>query len=252
MTFGYDKNSFDGTPIADLTYGFWADSPSQRITIENARLPFILQKSDIPFAPNYYDWITLQIALKSEFSEAKIVVECGDTSDSSSASAYESGNNVVMEGDYQWHGNGSLLSYKFRDSVDIQASDSLVDMGWPYGAFVDVAGVHPSNHKPAVYFQWQVWDEVGGCSEIYIDSPDLPSGTGIQVNAKAWDQTTATSIYTGTLGSPITVSASDSLITDLSHKTGGKWWVLVEVKLTNTLSQSGSIVAYCPGFDGYN
>ena len=220
----------------DITVGSWNTRENDK-TFTNVQLPFTLGSSNIGTLNNG-DWRVIAVAWKSNVSkDARLDVECtNETPTSASSSA---GNSVILEGEYKWNGNGSVISHMFRSLANRSSTSSDVD--WPYGAFKDVAKVHPSSEKPVVFFQWQVWDS--GCKQLKLDAPDLNSDEKhVNIEVKLWDQTSPQKVFSD-VTLPFTIGASN-----IGFSMSDGQWLVIKIEFLNPVSNPSRVEASCPGF----
>lgn len=218
----------------DITVGNW-DTRENDKTFTNVQLPFTLGSSNIGTL-NDGDWRVIAVAWKSNVSEdAYLDVECTDETPTSVSSS--AGNSVILEGEYKWNGNGSIISHMFR-SLANRPADST---DWPYGAFKDVAKVWPSSEKPVVFFQWQVWDS--GCKQLKLDAPDLNSGEKrVNIEVKEWSNTSPQKVFRD-VTLPFTINASNSGFAMYDGQ-----WLVIKIEFINSVSKESRVEARCPGF----
>jgi len=143
--------SADGASRATLTYGPWNDRSRDR-RLENVALPFVLDPVRDGFSTADGEYYVVAVTF-DESTSATVFAEPTDQAATPSVSV--AGTPIAVDG-YVWHGNGSLIS---------RASGTLDG----YGLTMDEARVHPSEDRPAVFFQWEIDGSDGRTLELRGD-----------------------------------------------------------------------------------
>jgi len=141
--------------------------------------------------------------------------------------------------EYQWQGNGSLISYHGRLLSENAGED------WPYGITQDVVQLHPSTKKPVVFFQWQINEE--NCQRLKLDMENLPSSENkVDVTIGTWDDRESDITFYN-VNLPFVLAESNTGNTSTSgtfQMNNGNWYV-VKVALHNKLTQKAKLHATC-------
>jgi len=221
---------------ADITIGRWNNRDNDR-TFHNVTLPFVLGEDNTGFSfknNSATNWYVLSVAFQNPVSyRTHLYVEC---TDEPSGRQYDSiGEAVILEDDYQWHGNASIMSYKFRDHY----FDTSTAEQWPYGAFKDVAVVHPAQYKPVVFFQWQTSYH---CRSLTFEALKGGASSHHQVTfaAKHWDGKSSKSMNQQL---PFTFYPSSL---GLNSAPGN--WIVMQVAFNQPVTEKLEVVASCLGY----
>jgi murein DD-endopeptidase MepM/ murein hydrolase activator NlpD len=220
--------SEDFNDSVDITIGKW-NSRADDITFENVSLPFVIGDSNTGGRFNFVNgrWLMLKVALHDRLNqEAELQAICTSNNESNANYIMGGGDAVVMRNNYQWAGNGSVISHMYRALSD-QRDESL-GTDWPFGAFQDKLVVTPSSQKSMVFFQWQQ-DEV--CRQVVIDASNNQSVT---VSTKRWNETQAQVVYQNSQ-LPVTLSATGN---------NGNWQ-LIQVQFDSSVNQKTDVTATC-------
>jgi len=137
--------------------------------------------------------------------------------------------NCSVSEDYEWNGNGSIISYHGRLLPDEAGVD------WPYGITKDVVRLHRSNKKPVGFFQWQINSD--GCNRLEIRTTANNKRADITVgywNKRSKDRTFANVTFPFVIG-------PENIDLDMPNYS---WWV-VKVAFNEPLSQDEDLNAYC-------
>ena len=222
----------DRKKIADITVGIWHRRDNDTV-FKNVYLPFVLGANNMNASFNYdgNDWYVVSVALRpnasSYGSTERISATClSNGSATNHRNNYDVASNIVMIGEHQWNGNGSIISRIFGSYSDnlYSGSDS-----WPYGVFKDVTVVHKNQYKPAVFFQWMSSSK---CSSITIDA-DLPSNEKrVRLGTKNWS-------------SQSYVEEETTLPKTLNKE---RLWTVIRVLFEKPVSRDARVNATCTGF----
>lgn len=215
----------------NITMGTW-DSRRYDITFANVTLPFVLGNSNTNFITSNGSWYVVKVAFLNNLSRnARLNANC--TTGPPTTANYVQDGGSVMDGDYKWNGNASIISHLFRKLWN-KSEDSSSDIDWPYGAFRDVTVVHPSPEKPMVFFQWQR-DAV--CPKLTLDTPTLRAFEKlVDVHVKSWSNSNDQAKVYSNQTLPITIDSIDS--------TNGSWNV-IQIKFRNPVSKTAWVNANC-------
>jgi surface antigen len=126
---------------------------------------------------------------------------------------------------YQWHGNGSLISYHGR---------SLPTDGWrAFGIIRDTVQLHKYSGKPVGLFQWQV--NQNSCNKLKLSAEGLPSSQNqVDITIGTWDDR-STDITFSNVKLPFVLGTSNTGWGNRFRMTSGSWYV-VKAALRNVLS----------------
>jgi hypothetical protein len=221
----------------DITFGSWSNR-NDDITFSKVKLPFVLGESNTGyrFDMDNGKWYVVKVALRNGLSQnVKLNAYCTNETPSSAIYQRGGGDAVVMEGGYQWNGNGSVISHMFR-SLYSQRNQTSLNLEWPYGAFQDVVNVHPSSAKPMVFFQWQ-YDSV--CSNLTLDSGLSSYEKRVDIHVKPWSASNEAA----------TVYSNQTLPYTLYKNARNGDWFVVQIKFKNPVSKAARVTAKCPGID---
>jgi hypothetical protein len=135
---------------------------------------------------------------------------------------------------YQWHGNGSLISYHGR---------SLPTNGWrAFGIIRDTVQLHKSSGKPVGLFQWQV--NKTSCNKLKLYAEDLPSSkNSVDITIGTWSGRSSDITFSN-VKLPFVLGKSNTGWGARFQMENGKWYV-VKVALRNVLSQDVQLHAIC-------
>lgn len=237
--------------MVDITVGNWS-SRDNDVTFENASLPFVIGNGNgdvtgilaamgtFNFDYQQYpdaNWRVVSVAFKYPVTEeSKAFATCTDQTPSTYPFAGP-GKPIILEGNYKWNGNGSIISRLFSHQEPGGFGGE-----WPLGAFGDITQVSPSPERPVVFFQWMA-SEI--CTELTIDAPDLflPHEKQVTITSKPWyvsnDDVLAEKMY-GML--PMTLH-------NHSFREEPPWRV-IQVAFDYPVSQQARVEAKCSGEEG--
>jgi len=137
-------------------------------------------------------------------------------------------------GGYQWHGNGSLISYHGR---------SLSTDGWgAFGIVRDTVQLHKFSGKPVGLFQWQV--NQSSCNKIKLYADDLPSSeNSVDITIGTWSNRSSDITFSN-VRLPFILGKANTGWGSRFRMENGKWYI-VKAALRNVLSQDVQLNAIC-------
>ncbi len=208
----------------DITFGVWSPRDFD-LTFENVTLPFILgeENTGYTFSDDDNQWFVVGIAFRNPLSEsAKLEASC--TSDFPTSNSYTMDKSIILEGDYKWDGNASIISGMFTPLANDER----------FAVFKDVTQIHPSSEKPVVFFQWMSSDK---CKRLTIDTPELndseKKAQKVQLGIKAWN---SESYRSSSVTLPYTLNSKGT-------------WNVIQVAFDNPIVDKPVLVkASCPGY----
>ncbi len=214
----------------DITIGNW-DLRETDITFSKVTLPFVLGEQNTQFSLLDGSWMVVKVAFLQPLTrKARLEALCTEESPTTGTYQVGGGESQVMEGEFTWHGNASVISHQFKHLY----GQTPTSIDWPFGVFQDVTFVHPSLAKPMVFFQWQI-DPI--CSQLTLSAPDLSeSEKKVDVNVKAWNESFEEAISYRNQILPITIP---------SNQVSPGGWELIQVRFQQPVSRSATVEAKC-------
>jgi surface antigen len=135
---------------------------------------------------------------------------------------------------YQWHGNGSLISYHGRD-LPTEGSRA-------FGIIRDTVQLHKYSGKPVGLFQWQVNQR--SCNKLKLYAEGLPSiENRVDITMGTWSDRSSDITFSN-VKLPFILGKSNTGWGARFQMENGKWYV-VKVALRNVLSQDVQLHAIC-------
>jgi surface antigen len=137
------------------------------------------------------------------------------------------------DGGYQWHGNGSIISYHGR---------FLPTDGWrAFGIIKDTVQLHQYSGKPVGLFQWQVNES--SCNKLKLYAEDLPSSDNkVDITIGTWDYRSSDITFPN-VKLPFVLAKSNTGGARFQMDNGD--WYVVKVALHNILTQNAKLHAIC-------
>ena len=152
------KLKFDADEMekASITYGPWNDR-SKDIIYEDVALPFILDPTKDGFSVADQEYYVIAVQFDKKPEQTTSVIAEMTTEDASTHQGVKA-QKIEVDG-HIWNGNGSLIGYS---SGDLSG----------YGLEIDEGLITPqTNHKPIVFFQWEV-DQKDG-TKLQLDADGM-------------------------------------------------------------------------------
>jgi hypothetical protein len=221
---------------ANITLGPWS-SREKDVIFRNVTLPFVIGENNTGFSFGAGDsnWYVLSVAFNGRVSEkTELYAKCTTRS---TGRWYDSQGNypVILDGGYQWNGNASILSHRFRTrQYDSKSSD------WPFGAFQDVTQVRPSSNKPVIFFQWHLSNSCQQLNLKAVNQDGYSRNESVKISAKYWNGSQSKTV---TQRLPVTFYPSSA---GLNSSSGN--WIVLKMAFERPVTETIRIEATCPGF----